>query len=315
MTLTIGIDVGGTKVAAGAVKPDGTIVEKVRRTTPALDGDATQAAIADVVKELAGRHTVEAVGLAVAGFVDEKRSSMLFSANLPGLTGDPLRADLERAVGLPVVVENDANAAAWGEAVHGAGQGEQYLVCVTVGTGIGGGLVLGGELYRGRFGVGGEIGHLRVEPDGRPCGCGNRGCWEQYASGTALVREARWRAAESRADARTLLALGDGEPEGIQGKHVTEAAHAGDRVAIASFDSIGHWLGQGLSDMASLLDPGVFVIGGGVCQAGSLLLDPIARSYRESLSGRGHRPYADVRLAELGNDAGIVGAADLARVR
>jgi glucokinase len=156
---------------------------------------------------------------------------------------------------------------------------------------------------------------MRVVPDGRPCGCGNRGCWEQYGSGTALVREARRRAGEHRTEARLLLSLGDGDPEGIEGKHVTAAAQAGDPVAIASFEEVGQWLGQGLSDMAALLDPGMFVIGGGVCQAGELLLEPVTRGYRETLTGRGHRPYAEVRLAVLGNDAGIVGAADLARRR
>ena len=294
---------------------DGRVLAHARRQTPALHGDATLDAISDAVTELCADHQVQAVGLAVAGFVDEKRATMLFSANLPGLTGEPMRSRLEAVLDLPVVVENDANAAAWGEARHGAGRGEAHIVCVTVGTGIGGGLILDGALYRGRFGIGGEIGHMSVEAEGRPCGCGNRGCWEQYASGTALVREARTQAAELRREAHLLLSLGDGGPEGIDGAHVTEAARRGDPVARAAFETIGTWLGQGLADLAAILDPGVFVIGGGVSEAGELLVGPARIAYQASLSGRGHRPYAEIRRATLGNEAGLVGAGDLARIR
>ena len=313
MGLTIGVDVGGTKVAAGVVADDGRVLETTRRSTAARDADATLAAIVDAVKELAAAHPVEAVGLAAAGFVDARRATMLFSANLPAWRGEPLREDLMAELDLPVVVENDANAAAWGEALHGAGQGARHLVCITVGTGIGGGLIIDGQLYRGGFGVGAEYGHMRVEPNGRPCGCGNRGCWEQYASGSALVREARWRAAEYRDDAALLLSLGDGEPENIQGREVTEAAQRGDAVAIASFQAVGRWLGQGMADLAAILDPTLFVIGGGVSEAGDLLVAPARAAYEQALTGRGYRPYAEVRRAELGNDAGIVGVADLAR--
>jgi glucokinase len=313
MAFTIGVDIGGTKVAGGVVDDHGQVIDRTRRSTPARDSDATQAAIVAVVRELAGRHEVDAVGLAAAGLVDEHRATMLFSANLPGWRGEPLRDDIAAEVGLPVIVENDANAAAWGEVCHGAARGERFVVCITVGTGIGGGLVIDGQLYRGRFGAGAEYGHVRVEPNGRPCGCGNRGCWEQYASGNALVREARWRAAEYRSDAALLLSLGDGEPEGISGPDVTAAAREGDPVAVASFEAVGRWLGQGMADLAATLDPGVFVIGGGVSEAGELLIGPARAAYAEALTGRTYRPLADVRQAVLGNDAGVVGVADLAR--
>jgi glucokinase len=241
---------------------------------------------------------------------------VLFAPNVADWKdAEPLKELVERRVGLPVVVENDANAAAWGEAVFGGGRGERFIVCVTVGTGIGGGIVVDGELYRGRWGIAAEVGHYRVEPNGRPCGCGNRGCWEQYASGNALVREARWRSAEQREDAALMLSLGDGTPEGVVGAHITEAARLGDPVAIASFEACGKWLGQGLADLSAILDPGCFVIGGGVSEAGELLLGPARRAYTEALTGRAHRPHAEVRPALLGNDAGLVGAADLARRR
>ena len=315
MSYTIGVDIGGTKVSAGVVDEAGKVLAQLKRGTPARSADATRSAVIDLIGELSELYDVEAVGLAAAGFVDETRSRVLFAPNIPGWRDEPLRTLVERTVNLPVVVENDANAAAWGEARHGAGQGEEHLVCVTVGTGIGGGMVLGGALYRGRFGVASEFGHIQVVPGGRACGCGNRGCWEQYASGSALVREARARAADDRKGANELLALGDGTPEGVTGPHVTLAAQEGDPVALAALDEIGRWLGQGLADLAAVLDPGCFVIGGGVSEAGELLLGAARRTYVLALTGTGHRPHAQVRQARLGNEAGIVGAADLARRR
>jgi glucokinase len=323
MSLTIGVDVGGTKVAAGIVDEDGRILAEEREKTPAGDPEAVVATIVEVIQRLRGRQDVEgrdgrdieAVGLAAPGFVDETRSMVRLAPNIKGWRDRPLKRDIEDATGLPAVVENDASAAAWAEYTNGAGRGEDYLVCVTVGTGVGGGIVAGGNLYRGRFGSAAEVGHLKVEANGRPCGCGQRGCWEQYASGNSLVREARWRAAESPDEATLLLRLGDGTPEGINGKHITEAARGGDLAAIGSFDAVGKWLGLGLADLVAILDPGCFVIGGGVSEAGELLFAPTRRSFAESLSGRSLRPMPDIRGAELGNAAGIVGVAQLARLR
>src|SRR6266498_880231 len=182
-----------------------------------------------------------------------------------------------------------------------------------VGTGIGGGIVINGRLYRGRWGVGGEPGHYRVVPDGRLCGCGNRGCWEQDASGNALVAEAREFAARSPRGAVRLLQLGGGAPDGITGPGITRAAREGDPAALRCFEIVGSWLGHGLADIAAILDPGCFVIGGGVSEAGDLLLDPARAAFERALPGRGHRPLAEIKIAQLGEDAGIVGAADLAR--
>lgn len=314
MGLTIGVDVGGTKVAAAVVDDQGVIVEKSKRPTPSTDAEKTSAAIAEAVDELTAKHPVEAVGLGAAGFVDETRSIMLFSPNL-AWRNEPLKQKVEDRVGLPVVVENDANAMAWGEARFGAGRDADHLLCITLGTGIGGGVIIHGELYRGRWGIGGEWGHLRVVPDGRRCGCGNRGCWEQYASGNALVREARDLARVSPAMAGRLLELGEGAPEGITGPEVTQAAWEGDAAALECFRIVGDWLGQGLADLAAVLDPGLFIIGGGLSDSGDLLLTPARETYAKALTGRGHRPVAPVRVAELGADAGMVGAADLARRR
>jgi glucokinase len=314
VSLTIGIDVGGTKVAAGVVDESGQILEQTRVDTPPHDPDAVVDAMTAAVEGLRRDREVEAIGIGVAGFVDRARARVYFAPNLRW-DDVALRDELEKRLQLPVVVENDANAAAWGEFRFGAGRDETFIVCVTVGTGIGGGVIADGELFRGGFGVAAEIGHIQMVADGRLCPCGQRGCWEQYASGNALVRDARERAAESRVDAEILLRLGDGTPEGIQGEHVTEAARLGDPVAILGFEALGGWLGQGLADLAAVLDPETFIVGGGVSEAGDLFLKPMVAGFRRLLTGGTHRPVATVELAQLGNDAGLVGAADLARRR
>lgn len=314
MALTVGVDVGGTKVAAGVVDSEGRVLDKTRRPTPFTDPGQTAGAIASAATELARTHDVEAVGVGAAGFVDAGRSTVLFAPNL-AWRDEPLKDRVEQRVRLPVVVENDANAMAWAESEFGAGRGESFLVCITLGTGIGSGIIDGGELCRGKWGLGGELGHVRVVPNGRRCGCGNRGCWEQYASGHALVAEARDLARMSPAMAGRLLELGGGSCERINGPEVTKAALEGDAAALECFRVVAGWLGQGLADVAAVLDPGCFVIGGGLCEAGDLLLEPTRQAFAKALTGRGHRPLADIRIAELGPDAGLVGAADLARRR
>jgi glucokinase len=314
VSLTIGVDVGGTKIAAGVFDPDGTIIQKRIRETPAREVRATEDAIIGVVDELCTRHEIEAVGIGAAGYIDALRATVLFAPNL-AWRDEPLKNMVEEAVGLPVVVENDANAAAWGEFRFGAGADVDELLMVALGTGIGGGIVLRGELFRGTFGIAGEFGHVKLVPDGRVCGCGNRGCWEQYASGKALVREVREVADAESPAAAAILGLAGGDPAAITGQMVTTAAKDGDRLCIEAFDTIGTWLGRGLADLASIFDPGVVVIGGGVSEAGGLLLDPARATYRRELSGRGHRPEMEIRLAALGNSAGMSGAADLARRR
>ncbi|GLW10524.1 glucokinase [Microtetraspora sp. NBRC 13810] len=314
MALTIGVDIGGTKVAAGVVDDDGTIVGHTLRSTPAQHPDQVAATIGDVVKELAQGRDIEAVGLGAAGFIDETRSLVRFAPNL-AWREEPLRKKVADLVGLPVVVENDANAMAWAEAKFGAGRGGSHVVCVTVGTGIGGGIVLDGRLYRGRWGMGAELGHMQVVRDGRPCGCARLGCWERYASGSALVQDTRELAAADPARGRIVLELAGGDPAGIGGEAVTEAARRGDEAALGAFDLLGEWLGRGLADLAALLDPGCFIIGGGVSRAADLFLDRARETFAAELTGHGHRPVADIRLAELGASAGLVGAADLARLR
>lgn len=319
MTLSVGIDIGGTKIAGSAVTAEGEIKHTARRGTPAQDVDAITAAVVEIVGELTGRSSddgdrVTTVGVACAGFVDATGSTVLFAPNL-AWRDEPLRERLEQATGLPVLLENDANAAAWGEFRFGAAREADDMLLVTVGTGVGGGVVSDGHLLRGAHGVAAEIGHIRVVPDGHRCGCGNRGCLEQYASGSALVREARELVRGGSPHAAALAARCDGDPEKLQGRMVTDAAQQGDPAAVELLEDLGRWLGEGLASLAAVLDPAVIVVGGGVAGAGDLLLEPARAAFGRHLTGRGYRPAPPLVPALLGNDAGVVGAADLAAAR
>jgi len=225
-----------------------------------------------------------------------------------------LRDYVAKAVGLPVVLENDANVAAWAEFRFGAARDhDDSMVMITVGTGIGGGVVLNGGLWRGANGIAGELGHIQSVPDGHPCGCGRLGCLEQYASGNALVRFARAGARQEPDRASLLLKLAGGDPLAISGRMITEAAQNGDGVARDAFARIGYWLGVAMADLAQIFDPQILIVGGGVIDAGELLMGPAERTYREQLAQRGRFPVAEVKPALTGNEAGVVGASDLAR--
>lgn len=310
--LACGVDVGGTKILGGVVDEQGKIVEEVRVTSPATDPDAIEAAIASVVLDLKSRHEISSVGVGAAGYIDKSRSTVMFAPNIAWRDVN-LKQGLEKQVELPVVIENDGNAAAWGEFAFGAGADVDDLLMVTVGTGVGGGIVLDGELYRGAFGVGGEIGHMRVVPGGIECGCGNLGCYEKYASGSALVRSVREAAEAGDSRAAGVLGRAGGDPEAITGPMVTDAARAGDLFAVEALATLGRWLGEGIASLTAVLDPAVVAIGGGVADADELLLEPAREAFLGQLTGRGHRPELQIRRASLGNRAGLIGAADLAR--
>jgi glucokinase len=313
MGLTIGIDVGGTKIAAGVVDEHGTIGARTHRDTPADSVDATAVAICDAAAELIAGHEVEAVGIGAAGFVSSDRSTVLFAPNL-AWRDEPLGARVSATLKIPVVVENDANAAAWGEFAFGAAKHVEHMLCLTVGTGIGGGVVIGGEMLRGAYGVAAELGHMRVVPGGHRCGCGSRGCLEQYASGRALVREARAQAESgSIAAAQMLSVCGITDPGELTGPMITEAAMAGDPCAVELLEDLGRWLGEGLASLATMFDPTLIVIGGGVSAAKDLLMKSAEVAFEKVLPAKSNRPHPAFTLAELGNDAGLIGAADLAR--
>ncbi len=313
MAYSIGVDVGGTKVLGGVVNEHGTVLAHARRDTPRQGGAALTQAIADVALELMKEFEVESVGISAAGFVSSDRKTMLATPNIAGWNGVNLDKELGTLIGLPLVIENDANAAAWGEARFGAGVNEDHLMMLTIGTGIGGGVVVNGQLYRGAFGIAAEFGHMRVVPDGHLCGCGARGCFEQYASGNALLRHAREAISASPEVARNLLALGDGTVAGLTGKHITDAARQGDAVALAAFNTTAQWLGAGIASLSVVLDPACVVIGGGVIDAGEILLAPTRAAVERNMPFAGKHPSPRIIAAELGNEAGLVGAADLAR--
>src|SRR5690606_18784511 len=252
-----GVGVGGTKIAAGVVDEDGRVLARARRRTPTTDPAAVLEAIASLVQEFAESYHVRAVGVGAAGYVDVTGSTVVFSPHL-AWRNEPLRDALVRRTRLPVLVDNDANAAGWAEWRFGAAQNEPDVVLVNLGTGIGGAMVLDGRLYRGSSGMAGEFGHQRVVDDGRPCECGNRGCWEQYASGHVLDRWAR-EAGERDSDiGRALLDLAG--PDGVDGRTVGLLATRGHEEAIAWIGEVGRWLGIGLANLAAALDPNVFVI-------------------------------------------------------
>jgi glucokinase len=311
--LTIGIDVGGTKILGGVVDESGNILAKARRDTPRKGGADLTKTIADVALELMRGYAVSAVGVSAAGFVSSDRKTILATPNIAGWNGVKLDDELTNLIGIEVVIENDGNAAAWGEAVFGAGRGEAHMLLLTIGTGIGAGIVVNGQLHRGAFGVAAEIGHMRVVPEGHLCGCGARGCFEQYASGSGLMRHAKEAIAATPDIARNLLALGDGTIEGLEGHHVTQAARAGDQVALAAFNTTAQWLGAGIASLCAILDPAIVVIGGGVVDAGAILLEPTRTNMERKMPFSGKHPSPKLVAATLGNDAGLVGVANLAR--
>jgi glucokinase len=282
VTVTVGLDVGGTKILGVAVDNDGRVLEEVRELTPASDGEAIVRALTTAVSSLRARHDVSAVGAGIAGAVT-REGVVRYSPNISGAVELPVRALLAEATGLPVYVDNDATCALWAEFSLGAARGARDVVLVALGTGIGGAWVLDGELVRGANGFAGEIGHMVVVPDGIPCVCGRRGCWERYASGTALG-----------------------------GEGVTLRARDGDSDALHAFDGLAHWVALGLVNLVQALDVERIVIGGGLAESADLLLPRVRAAYDAQAVSPEHRPPVDIVAAELGERAGAIGAALLA---
>ena len=304
----IGIDVGGTKINAFRVARDGTIVARSNTPTPADDEERTLATMVELARELR-TPDVLAVGVGAAGLIDAGEGVLRFSPNL-AWRDLPIAARVREALELPCQVDNDANTAAYAEYRFGAGRGYRHMLLVTVGTGIGGGIVSDGRLFRGANGFAAEVGHIIVEPGGPLCGCGNRGCWEQVAAGRAIDRMGREEAREH--ENSILRRLADGDPEKVTGRLVSEAARRGDDAARHILSEAGRRLGEGIAGLVNVLDPQVVVVGGGAIVAGDLLLEPARASFRDAVEGPEFRPRVPLVAAELGNDAGAVGAAALA---
>lgn len=309
--LTVGIDVGGTSIRASVVDVDGQVLEMIQAPTP-QSARALEDGLDRVVRELVTRHEVSAVGLAVAGFITSDRSSVRFAPHLPWVDA-PVGSDLSKRLGLPVVLEHDANAAAFAEHRFGAAAGGRNVVMVAIGTGIGGALLINGELYRGSHGVAPELGHIQVVPGGRQCACGKRGCWERYCSGTALVDTAIELLAADPAASTVLAREVAVDPGSLTGRRIANAAQDGDPLALATIADFTRWLAVGLAMVGDVYDPDLVVIAGGVASSAPLFLDDAREQYATLLTGAKHRPLARIRSAQLGEAAGMVGAAALAR--
>lgn len=302
----IGVDLGGTKCLGVAIDGDGQIIREVRRPTPA-GADAVIDAIVEVAAELGdGFGSASAVGVGVPGLVT--RDGVLRAApNLPGVDDLHVADLLLERLGGEVAVDNDNTCATLAEWQHGAARGADEVLFVALGTGIGGGVVSGGRLQRGEHGFTGEFGHMVVDPNGPPCVCGRRGCWERYSSGAGLARLAR-EAAFSRRAAR-VVTLAGGDPELVRGEHVQRAALERDPDALAVIDEFGRWVALGLVNLTNALDPGTIVLGGGLSTGADLYLDPIRRWFVELLYSPDLRPHPELVIAQLGEHAGAVGAA------
>lgn len=310
--VSIGIDLGGTNIAAGVVSEEGTILAQAQRRTGAerpfaeVIRDMAATAINAVEKAGLSMADVASVGVGVPGFFDKETGVVVFCTNL-GWHDVPLRAEMRKYIDAPLYGDNDATVAGFAEAVAGVSRGASASVFLTLGTGLGGGIILGGKIWSGAHGVGGELGHIMYRHDGIPCTCGARGCLERYASATALVRIAR--EAMERNPGSALF----GTPtDRLNARVVIDAARDGDPAAVEAFDEYTTHLSNGIITIISFLDPALIVLGGGVSRAGDFLLEPVRRKVK---AGRFFKtlPAGEVVLATLGNEAGIIGAAMLHR--
>lgn len=308
---SIGIDIGGTKIAGALVSDDGEIISELREPTPAGDPVAITDVVVRMIEQLSEGQQVIAAGVAAAGFIDAAQSTVYYAPNI-NWRNEPFRERLRERLDLDVTIDNDANAAGWAEFRFGAARDAHDMTMLTIGTGVGGAIVTGDRLLRGGFGTAGELGHLRVVPDGLPCGCGARGCIEQYGSGRALLRMAN-----EIADAGGIglqLSVERERAGRLTGDILAKLLVDEDAGALHALRQLGNWLGQACASLSAVLDPEMFVFGGGVSVAGDRLLDPIRESYLAHLPARGYHPEPQFVVAELVNDAGVVGAADLARI-
>ena len=309
-TATFGVDLGGTNLRVALVDPDGSVVDEQRvATPPTLDGIVD--AIAGAVRGFAPqRPEAKALGVGAAGMVDHE-GTIHYSPNVPAFLHAPVRARLEDVVGLPTVVDNDANVAVVAELVHGAARGCTEALLITLGTGVGGGIVTRGEVLRGAHGFGAEVGHFQVDPHGPLCACGQRGHWEAVASGTALGALGReWAAAGA---APSVLARTDGSVDDITGVLVGDVAQAGADDAVAIIEEYAGQVAIGLVGLVNIFDPELVVVSGGLVELGDVLLGPLRHAFDGRIEGAAHRPAVPIVPAELGGQAGVVGAAVLAR--
>lgn len=315
-----GFDLGGTKLAGIVVDPEGTEpIHEDRRPSPrGVDAVVdTVAQLTDSLVEQAAASTggpveLVAVGLGAPGLVD-RTGTLRYGPNLPGVVDAPLGALLAGRLGVPVAVDNDATCAAWAEHERGAAQGANHSITITLGTGIGAGITVKGEVLRGAHGYAGEPGHMVVDPNGPICPCGRRGCWERFGSGSGLGRLGREAVEAGQGD--RLLELAGGDVGQVRGELVSQAAAEGDEQALAVVRRFAWWVALGISNLVNILDSELVVVGGGLVDSGDVLLDPVREAYAELVMGSAYREPVPIVAAHLGSRAGAWGAALLARAR
>lgn len=309
----VGIDIGGTKIAGALVDDAGNIVNEVRVKSPIEDSNQMVDAIASVINKLTEGEKVIGVGVAAAGFLSADREIMYHAPNISAWRNEPLKARIEGKTSFPVLLENDANAAGWAEFRFGAGKDVKSMIMLTIGTGVGGAIISDGQLLKGGFGIGGELGHVLAVPGGKQCGCGLKGCLESYASGTALLAAARDLASSDDPKGARLAELAKLEGS-LSGEQVYQAILEDDAGALDLIAELGAHLGRAIGSVfVPVLDPELAVIGGGVSAVGEKLLEPIRAAYQGSIPGKGFRPELKIVKASYLNQAGLIGAADLAR--
>ena len=310
--LTIGVDIGGTKVSAGVVDLDGNIISSDRRSTTVSGGVELIATITDLIKSLQERHEIAGIGISIAALISADQGTIVGAPNIANLSKLNFVEELKKSFNMPVVAENDANSAMWAEYKFGNAKNLNPVMFFIIGTGMGGGLVIDGKLFKGANGIGAEFGHMIVQPNGIKCGCGANGCIEQYASGSALMRYAKEEMKADPIKAKELLKYSDASGD-ISGATLTTAAKQGNEIALSAFNKQADWLGSACASYTLLLDPQAIVIGGGVVEAGELFLNPVRLAMEKYMPFAGTHSLPKIIAAKYGNDAGLIGAADLVR--
>ena len=308
--LTIGIDIGGTKISAGVVDSSGNLIDSSRCSTPAEGGKELISSVINLIKEFNKKYEIKGIGISIAALISSDYGTIVGAPNIANLSKLHFVNEIKEKFELPIIIENDANAAMWAEFKFGNAKSLNPVMFFIIGTGVGGGLVIDGKLFKGVNGIGAEFGHMCVVPDGLSCGCGSKGCLEQYASGGALIRYANEALLANPDKSEEVLSFGEGK---LSGTALTKAAKAGNELALAAFSKQADWLGLACASYSLIIDPQAIIIGGGVVDAGELFLAPVRAAMRKYMPFAESHVPPKIIAAKFGNDAGLIGAADLVR--
>ena len=309
--LTIGIDIGGTKISVGVVDSSGNLIDSSRCSTPTEGGKELISSVINLIKEFNKKYEIKGIGISIAALISSDYGTIVGAPNIANLSKLNFANEIKEEFKLPIIIENDANAAMWAEFKFGNAKGLNPVMFFIIGTGVGGGLVIDGKLFKGANGIGAEFGHMCVVPNGLLCGCGSKGCIEQYASGGALIRYANEALLANPDKSEEVLSFGEGK---LSGTALTKAAKAGNELALAAFSKQADWLGLACASYSLIIDPQAIIIGGGVVDAGELFLAPVRAAMRKYMPFAESHVPPKIIAAKFGNDAGLIGAADLVRV-